>query len=716
MNNVFRKEFRSDYCGLCFETGEVACQADGAILVRSNEGDVLLTTITCNRNGREKNYGFFPLCVSYQEKYAAVGKIPPYSVKREGKLTDREILISRLVDRGIRPVFDKGNLSEVNVNITLFSANNNLVVERFACFSTSLALLISNVGFNIPVSEVVVWYSDGKWELVDKELSDKSTKLVVCGTKDHIVMIEGSCNEIADEVLLEGINVAMLHIKEQCLFQEEFLNEYNSNFGISRVDSKENVSIHSDEGLTRSLYSVYSQSIESKKDRDIAISNIVEQYVSNNKDNDGTDFVVKESKKEALLNVLKDGKRIDGRKLTDVRGISSSIDFLPHVHGSALFTRGETQALVSLTLGDRRNEQMQDGVLSSSYVDFILHYNFPSYATGETSQNRGISRREIGHGNLACNGIKPILPANNNFVIRIVSDILSSNGSSSMATVCGSSLALMDAGISIKSHVAGIAMGLIFKSNEEFFILSDISADEDDLGDMDFKVVGTSGGITAIQLDVKKLGLNIDVLKVALSQSREGLNFILKEMSKTIDTPRQEVKEFIPHYGVMNIDREMIGRVIGVGGSVIQKLQKDTDSTISINEKKDCGEVRIFASNKQMLDEVKKRINDLITIPDVDTIYDGTVKEVFEDKAFVEFMPGKVGLLRVAEVDHVQIDNLLNILNKGDKIEVKIVRVLDHGKYLLSHKVLIPQTSQDGVSVNKDSMRSSRSSGIPDNI
>ena len=713
---ALKKIYCDEYSEISFETGTLAQRADGSVVVRTNDGAVVLVTVVFGKNDGKKS-DFLPLYVSYQEKYSAVGKIPPSSVKREGKLNDHEVLISRLVDRGIRPLFSSEFRSDVNVNISLLSANYDTIPEDLACYGTSLALLTSGIGFSKPVSETSVWFIDNRWTVNPKRcmINDRTAKIVVCGTKDHIVMLEGYGDELSEDVLLDGVIVAMARIAKQCQFQEDFCMA----LGIE-LSHSEYCCVVNDEELTKRFYDVYSRKLDNVRDKDNSINDVESSYVNDHPSDDHIGLVIKESKKKAFLNVVANGCRIDGRTPVQIRNISSSVGYLPRVHGSALFTRGETQALVSLTLGDRKSEQLRDGVMECGYNDFILHYNFHSYATGELSNGRGVSRREIGHGNLAYNGVRFILPDDDRYVIRIVSDILSSNGSSSMATVCGSSLALMDAGINVKRAVAGIAMGLVLSDNGNFYILSDISDDEDKLGDMDFKVVGTDTGVTAIQLDVKKLGLNISILRSALQQAKEGRSHILSEMNKTISAPRSEKKDFVPRWDNMRIEKKDIGRVIGVGGNVIQRIQRETNSVINISETREYGDVRIFSSNKQGLEEAKKRISDLLVVPDTDTTYDGTVKEVLTDRALVEFLPGKVGMLRSYEVDIVEINDLTKVLNVGDSIEVKVVRILDHDRYLLSHRVLLPNNgNHNTLSSNNDNNKQNVKQcygDIPDNV
>lgn len=691
------------------ETGQLACRADSSIVMRYND-TVLLFTVVCGKKKTDND--FLPLHVDYQEKFFSVGKIPAGG-KREGKLNDHEVLISRLIDRGVRPVFEKGYKNETQVTVSLLSADRTILPESLACFGSSLALLMSPAAFSTPVSEVFVYLIDDKW-CVNPSADDikfSRTRLVVGGDGDNIIMLEGMTNDLSEEQVIDGITVAMDVIKQQCCFQKDFLAE------VSVVD-KIKASVlgkDADEVLTKKIYDVYAEGIKSKKERDRRLNEIFESYSLSSE----SPVDVVSCCKKAFRQLLKDKSlRFDGRRFNEVREVSCVIDYLPKAHGSALFTRGETQALATVTLGDKKDESLKEGVLAVGMNSFFLHYNFPSYCVGEVGVVRNPGRREVGHGQLAMNGLRAVMPTEESdtlYTIRVVSDILSSNGSSSMASVCASSLALMDAGIKVKKNVAGIAMGLLLdKSDSSLIVLSDIDGDEDALGDMDFKVVGSSDGVTAIQLDVKTMGLTREILHRVLLQAREGRLEILSKMDSVRSVPREDVKDFAPHFGIITITKRAIGQIIGIGGSKVQSLMRETNSFISITEKADGGIVKIYSRDKASLEKCEELIRMNAVVPAEGEVYDGTVTFVQDFGAYIEFLPGKIGLLKINDLDWCQVDNMHKFLHVGDKIDVKLIKDHGNGKYLLSHKILLKR--KEDVDKNEDTGIGDIANRIPDNI
>ncbi len=690
------------------ETGQLACRADGAVLIRYN-GTVLLATVVCGR--KRSDCDFLPLHVDYQEKFFSVGKIPAGG-KREGKLNDHEVLISRLIDRGIRPIFDKDYNNETQVSVTLLSADRTILPESLACFGSSLALLLSPAGFTTPVSEVFVYFINDKW-CVNPPIDDikfSRTRLVVGGDGDNIIMLEGMTNDLTEDQILDGITVAMEVIKQQCRFQKDFIKEVYTTCKIKTPIIEK----HDDDILIKKIYDVYAEGIKSKKERNKKLNSVFEIYSSCE-----TPVDVKSACKKAFLQLIKDKKiRLDGRCFDEIRDVSCVCDYLPQAHGSALFTRGETQALATVTLGDKKDEAFKEGVLAVGVDRLFFHYNFPSYCVGEVGPLRSPGRREIGHGQLALNGLRAVMPTEEKdslYTIRVVSDILSSNGSSSMASVCASSLALMDAGIKIKKQVAGIAMGLLLdKLDKSFIVLSDLDGDEDAFGDMDFKVVGSADGITAIQLDVKTVGLTTDILQKALVQAKSGRLEILKKMNSVRSTPREDVKDFAPHFGFLHIPQKAIGQIIGIGGSKIQSLMRESNSFISITEKGDGGEVKMYSRDKASLEKCEELIRKNAVVAVEGEVYDGTVTLVQDFGAYVEFLPGKVGLLKINDLDWGYVGNMHDFLRAGDKINVKLIKDQGNGKYLLSHKVLIEKQETIEKEVGND--KKTITDRIPDNI
>ncbi|SDP72790.1 polyribonucleotide nucleotidyltransferase [Mucilaginibacter sp. OK268] len=683
------------------ETGKLAKQADGSVVIKMGD-TMLLATVVSSPDAKE-GVDFLPLSVDYQEKYAATGRIPGGFLRREARLSDYEVLISRLVDRALRPMFPEDYHADTQVMISLISADKDIMPDCLAGLAASAALSVSDIPFNGPISEVRVAKVDGQLVINPtlSQLEHATLEFIVAGSEHDINMVEGESKEIQEAELVEAIKFAHTAIKLQCLAQKELTVEVGKTQ--KRVYSHEN----SNEDLKKAIYAAtYDQvyaiasSASGKDERSAKFKEVRDTYIATlGEIDDVTKFLAKkyyhDVEYDAIRNlVLDEGKRLDGRTTTQIRPIWSEVGYLPSAHGSAVFTRGETQSLTTVTLGAKDDEQMIDGAFINGYQKFLLHYNFPGFSTGEVRPNRGAGRREIGHGNLAMRSLKQVLPSEdeNPYTIRIVSDILESNGSSSMATVCAGTLALMDAGIKIKSPVSGIAMGLI--TNEmgtKYAILSDILGDEDHLGDMDFKVTGTEKGIVAVQMDLKINGLSYEVLTNALNQAKDGRLHILGEMAKTITQPREDYKPHAPRIVTIKIDKEFIGAVIGPGGKIIQEMQRETGATISIEEKDNQGIVQVFADNKASIDAALTRIRNIASKPEVGEIYEGKVKSIMPFGAFVEIMPGKDGLLHISEIDHRRIETMDGIFQIGDEVRVKLLDVDKQGKLKLSRKVLLPK-------------------------
>ncbi|SEN43375.1 polyribonucleotide nucleotidyltransferase [Mucilaginibacter gossypiicola] len=683
------------------ETGKLAKQADGSVVVKMGD-TMLLATVVSSPEAKE-GVDFLPLSVDYQEKYAATGRIPGGFLRREARLSDYEVLISRLVDRALRPLFPEDYHADTQVMISLISADKDIMPDALAGLAASAALAVSDIPFNGPISEVRVAKIDGKLVINPtlSALENATLEFIVAGSEHDINMVEGESKEIQEDELVEAIKFAHAAIKVQCLAQKELTIEVGKTE--KRVYSHE----HSNEDLKKAIYAAtYDQvyaiasAASAKEERGAKFKEVRDAYIETlGEIDDITKGLAKkyyhDVEYDAIRNlVLDEGKRLDGRTTTQIRPIWSEVGYLPSAHGSAVFTRGETQSLTSVTLGAKDDEQMIDGAFINGYQKFMLHYNFPGFSTGEVRPNRGAGRREIGHGNLAQRSLKQVLPSEdeNPYTIRVVSDILESNGSSSMATVCAGTLALMDAGVKIKEPVSGIAMGLI--TNEmgtKYAILSDILGDEDHLGDMDFKVTGTKNGIVAVQMDLKINGLSYEVLANALNQAKDGRLHILGEMAKTITEARADYKPHAPRIVTIKIDKEFIGAVIGPGGKIIQEMQRETGATISIEEKDNQGIVQIFADNKASIDAALGRIRAIASKPEVGEIYEGKVKSIMPFGAFVEIMPGKDGLLHISEIDHRRIETMDGIFQIGDEVRVKLLDVDKQGKLKLSRKVLLPK-------------------------
>ncbi|MGE0771837.1 MAG: polyribonucleotide nucleotidyltransferase [Cyclobacteriaceae bacterium] len=686
---------------ITIETGKLARQADGSVVLRMGN-TMLLATVVSGQKGVE-GADFLPLSVDYQEKFASTGKIPGGFLKREGKLSDYEVLISRLVDRAIRPLFPSDYHAETQVNIWLLSGDTNALPDSLAAFAASSALAVSDIPFQGPISEVRVARVEGQFvinpTLEQKEKAD--IDLIVAASIENILMVEGEMKEVSEKDMLEALKKAHEAIIEQCKMQVELTK------AVGKTEKRTYSHEVNDENLREELhkllydkvYAVAQQQLANKKERSEKFSKIIEEYVESlpedtTIDPDMVKRYYKEIQKKACRNlVLNEKVRLDGRKTTEIRPIWTEVDVLPSAHGSSVFTRGETQSLSTITLGTKLDEQLIDGAMFSGSSKFILHYNFPGFSTGEVKPNRGPGRREVGHGNLALRALKQVIPAdaNNPYTIRLVSDILESNGSSSMATVCAGSLALMDGGIPISGPVSGIAMGMISDSDSgKYAILSDILGDEDHLGDMDFKVTGTEKGITACQMDLKVDGLTYEVLEEALNQAKEGRMHILNEMKKSLSAPRPDLKPHTPRAVTITIDKEMIGALIGPGGKVVQEIQKTTGATIVIEEVNGKGIVNIFANNQSVMDAAVKRVKAIVAVPEVGQVYDGVVKSIMPFGAFVEFMPGKDGLLHISEIKWERLENMDGVLEVGEEIKVKLVEVdKKTGKFRLSRKVLL---------------------------
>jgi polyribonucleotide nucleotidyltransferase len=688
---------------ITIETGKLARQADGSVVLKMGN-TMLLATVVSAQEAKEGT-DFLPLSVDYQEKFASTGKIPGGFLKRESKLSDYEVLISRLVDRCIRPLFPSDYHADTQVMLYLLSGDENALPDALAAFAASAALSVSDIPFQGPISEVRVARVEGKFvvnpTMEQKKIAD--IDLMVGASIENILMVEGEMKEVSEDDMLEALKVAHEAIKDQCRLQIELTEAVGKT--VKRTYSHED----SDENLRQELwklmydkaYAAARKLIANKSERSEAFSSILDEYLDAlPEDTTVNKLLVKQyykeiQKKAARDLVLNEGVRLDGRKTKEIREIWSEVDYLPSPHGSAVFTRGETQSLTTVTLGTKLDEQMIDGAMIEGSSKFILHYNFPGFSTGEVKPNRGPGRREVGHGNLAFRALKQVLPPEekNPYTIRIVSDILESNGSSSMATVCAGSLALMDAGVPVKSSVSGIAMGMISDAaTGKYAILSDILGDEDHLGDMDFKVTGTEKGITACQMDLKVDGLTYETMREALLQAKEGRLHILNEMKKTISQPRPDLKPQTPRAETVIIEKDMIGAVIGPGGKVVQDIQNTTGATVVIEEVGNKGVVNVFASNKDVMEAALRRIKGIVAIPEVGEVYDGKVKSIMPFGAFVEFMPGKDGLLHISEIKWERLENMEGVLEVGEEVKVKLIEVdKKTGKYRLSRKVLLPR-------------------------
>ncbi|MEQ9423238.1 MAG: polyribonucleotide nucleotidyltransferase [Cyclobacteriaceae bacterium] len=702
-NFISKKVMLPDGREITVETGKLAKQADGSVVVKMGN-TMLLATVVANKDAKE-GVDFLPLSVDYQEKFASAGKIPGGFLKREGRLSDHEVLICRLVDRALRPLFPNDYHADTQVMIQLISADADVLPDALAAFAASSALAVSDIPFQEPISEVRVAKVEGEFVInpTPAQREAATMELIVAASMDNIMMVEGECKEVGEAEMIEALKVAHEAIKAQCQAQIELTKE------TGKEEKREYSHETHDEDLKELIRSKYYQKqydiaakgIASKTERKEAFKALHEDFMESlPEDHEYDEFLIgkyfHDVEKDAIRNAVLDKRtRLDGRQLDEIRPIWSEVNYLPMAHGSAIFTRGETQSLTSVTLGTKLDEQMIDGAMHSGYNKFILHYNFPGFSTGEVRPNRGAGRREIGHGNLALRALKNVLPAeeDNPYTIRIVSDILESNGSSSMATVCAGTLAMMDAGIKIKAPVSGIAMGMISDPETgKYAILSDILGDEDHLGDMDFKVTGTEKGITACQMDIKVDGLSYDVLAEALEQAKRGRLHILDKIKDTMEAPNSELKPHAPRSVKITIEKEMIGAVIGPGGKVVQEIQKETGATVIIEEVENNGIVSIFAANQESMDAAYKRVQNIAATPDVGETYDGKVKSIMPFGAFIEFMPGKDGLLHISEIKWERVEKMDGILEVGEEIKVKLIEIdKKTGKFRLSRKALLPK-------------------------
>jgi polyribonucleotide nucleotidyltransferase len=692
---------------ITLQTGKLARQADGAVLVKLGN-TMLLATVVAAKEAKEDT-DFMPLSVEYKEKYASSGRFPGGFLKREARASDYEILISRLVDRALRPLFPDDFHAETFVTINLISADKDIIPDALAGLAASAALAVSDVPFNGPISEVRVARIRNEFIVnpTATQLREADIDLMVGATYDNIMMVEGEMKEVSEADMLEALRIAHDAIKIQCRAQIEFAEAVGST--VKRVYSHE----VNDPDLKKKVwdetygkcYQVAKSLSASKQNRSEAFEAVITEFLSQyTEENPVNETLVKKyyhdvHKEAARRLVLDENIRLDGRRPDEIRQIVCEIDPLPATHGSALFTRGETQSLTTVTLGTKLNEKIIDDVLNQGTEKFTLHYNFPPFSTGEAKAPRGISRREIGHGNLAHRALKNMIPSDeeNPYAIRVVSDILESNGSSSMATVCAGTLALMDAGIKIRKPVSGIAMGLITdKETKKYAILSDILGDEDHLGDMDFKVTGTRNGITATQMDIKVDGLSFEVLAKALDQAKKGRLHILGIMEETIAEPRPELKPHAPRIEMLTIPKEMIGALIGPGGKVIQEIQRETGATIIVEEIDGHGDVNIFGENAEVIKEALDWVKKIVTIPEVGQVYKGKVKTIVQFGAFVEILPNKDGLLHISEIDWKKIKTVDEVLKECQEIEVKLIDIDPKtGKLKLSRKVLLPRPPRE---------------------
>lgn len=701
-NKAIIKEFDlGDGRKVSIETGRLAKQADGAVVVRMGNA-MLLATVVSSKKAKE-GVDFMPLTVDYQERFSAVGSFPGGFLKRESRMSEYEILISRLVDRALRPMFPDDYHADTQVMVQLVSGDKTIQPDALAGLAASAALTISDIPFNGPISEVRVARIDGKLVInpLTADIERNDIDLIVAGTLDSILMVEGEMNEVSEQEMLEALNCAHAAIKLQCKAQLE-LREMCGNKPKREYSHETN-----DEALREQLrkatydkaYAVARSANPNKHERMEAFHAIKEEFMSSLSEEEReakaglVDRYFFDVESDAMRNcILNDGIRLDGRNTTSIRPIWCETDYLPSPHGSSIFTRGETQALATVTLGSKLDEQMIDVPMYEGSSKFMLHYNFPGFSTGEVKPNRAPARREIGHGNLAMRALKKVIPDQDTcpYTVRIVSDILESNGSSSMATVCAGTLALLDAGVKIKGHVSGIAMGLIMRSDGKYAILSDILGDEDHLGDMDFKVTGTAKGITACQMDLKVQGLSADIMLQALNQAREGRLHILNELVKAMPTVREDYKPHAPRIVKLIIAREFIGAVIGPGGKVIQEIQRETNTQISIDEVNNEGIVEISSSDKAGIDAALTRIKGIVQVPEIGEVYEGKVKNIMDFGAFVEFLPGKDGLLHISEISWDRLNSMEGVFKEGEMLKVKLIDIdKKTGKFRLSRKVLM---------------------------
>lgn len=681
------------------ETGRLAKQAHGAVVARIGDTMVLATVVGAKEP--KPGQGFFPLSVDFRENYAAAGKFPGGFIKREGRPSEKEILTSRLIDRTIRPLFPEGYLNEVQVLATVISSDGENDGDVIGAFAASAAIVVSDIPFDGPMAEVRIGRVNGEFIVnpTVEDLASSDIDMVIGGTRDSVVMVEGEMKEISEKEMTEAIRVGHTAIVKLCDFQLELQKEFGK-------EKRETAEIETHDELLAAIkaiigdrFYVQSKAGLAKKEYSAALKEIVievkEKLAESHADQIGLiDDLCHDFQRVVLRDlILDEHHRIDGRKPDEIRAIWTEVGYLPRTHGSAIFQRGETQSLVTVTLGTKRDEQSIDTLFNSENKRFMLNYNFPPFSTGEVKMMRSLSRREVGHGNLAERALKIMIPSAEEFgyTIRVVSDILESNGSSSMASVCGGSMALMDAGVPLKKPVAGVAMGLIVGKGKKPVVLTDIQGEEDHFGDMDFKLTGTTDGITACQMDIKVKGIDFDVLENALLEARKGRLHILEKMAESISVPRTEISKYAPSFRRMEIDASLIGAVIGPGGKIIQGLQRETGTEINIEEVGGKGIITIASTNGDAAEAAMARIKAITGQLDEGTVYMGTVRSIKEFGAFVEIVPGKDGLLHISEIDHKRINRVEDVLKEGDQIEVMLVKVEAGGKLRLSRKALLPK-------------------------
>ena len=710
MNVITKTVQLPDGRTISIETGKVAKQADGAAVLRM--GNTVLLATVCAAKEAVPGTDFMPLQVDYREQYAAAGHFPGGFTKREGKANDDEILTSRLVDRVLRPLFPSDFHTEVFVNVILFSADGVDQPDALAGFAASAAMACSDIPIECPISEVRVARVKGEY-VVDptfEQMKEADMDIMVGATKDNIMMVEGEMDEVSEQDLIQALKVAHEAIKPMCVLQEELAKELGTDKKREYCDETNDEELR--EQVRKETYDkcyAEAQAADAdKKHREEVYDNIkaefVEAYDAAHTDLSEDELEEKHAEIDRYYadvqrdsmrrSVLDTGQRMDGRKCDEIRPIWCEVSPLPMPHGSSIFQRGETMSLTTCTLGTKLDEKMIDDVLVKGYQRFLLHYNFPPFCTGEAKAQRGVGRREIGHGHLAWRALKGQIPADFPYTVRLVSEILESNGSSSMATVCAGTLALMDAGVPMKKPVSGIAMGLIKNPGEDkYAVLSDILGDEDHLGDMDFKTTGTKDGLTATQMDIKCDGLSFEILEQALMQAKRGREYILGKLTDTIAEPRKELKPQVPRIEAFDIPKEFIGAVIGPGGKIIQQMQEDTGATITIDETDGVGKVQVSAPNKESIDAAIAKIKAIVAVPEVGEVYEGTVRSIMPYGCFVEILPGKDGLLHISEIDWKRLETVEEAgIHEGDKIKVKLMEIDPKtGKYKLSHRVLIPK-------------------------
>ena len=709
MNVITKTVQLPDGRTISIETGKVAKQADGSCVLRM--GNTVLLATVCAAKDAVPGTDFMPLQVEYREQYAAAGRFPGGFTKREGKASDNEILTCRLVDRALRPLFPADFHAEVYVNIILFSADGVDQPDALAGFAASCALACSDIPFECPISEVRVARINGEYVInpTFEQMKEADMDLMVGASAENIMMVEGEMKEVSEQDLLGALKAAQEAIRPMCELQTELSKELGTDVKREYCHevNDEDLRKQINDELYPKAYEVVKEALDKQARQDAfdkILSDFQEAYNAAH-----TDLTEEELEEKAALMdkyyhdvmrdamrrcILDEGIRLDGRKTNEIRPIWCEVSPLPMPHGSSIFTRGETQSLTTCTLGTKLDEKMVDDVLDKSYMRFLLHYNFPPFCTGEAKAQRGVGRREIGHGHLAWRALKGQIHADYPYTVRLVSQILESNGSSSMATVCAGTLALMDAGVPMKKPVSGIAMGLIKNPGEDkYAVLSDILGDEDHLGDMDFKTTGTKDGLTATQMDIKCDGLSFEILEKALMQAKEGREYILGKLTDTIAEPRAELKPQVPRIEAFDIPKEFIGAVIGPGGKIIQQIQEESGATVTIDETDGKGKVQVSAPNKESIDKAISKIRAIVAIPEVGEVYEGTVRSIMPYGCFVEIMPGKDGLLHISEIDWKRLETVEEAgLKEGDKIKVKLLEIDPKtGKYKLSHRVLIPK-------------------------